>query len=280
MKKVFNNSELAHTYAQQTQSEGRTSNGSFYFHGSTLYSYGSHFPICKFITDANGQSVLLFTQRTYSNTTAKQISLARNATSQYNKVYCNNPTESHESNFNTWVRQAEQLGIKLQKAKKPELYLTQLGFIENSATAYANCFNILIPIKLQTLLNIKDKSEYVTYMENKSILDAIENKRKATENKKQFKESFKKWITFETPYLYNRINYDFLRLNSERIDTTQGVQIPVPIAKRLYNSIKENTLQVGDKVLNFTINEIGKEIKIGCHTFKRSYLLNFGAKLA
>jgi len=43
--KVFSNDMVAHVWAQQRQAEGRSSNGNFYFHGQTLYSYGSHFPV-------------------------------------------------------------------------------------------------------------------------------------------------------------------------------------------------------------------------------------------
>ena len=75
------------------------------------------------------------------------------------------------------------------------------------------------------------------------------------------------------------MDYDFLRLNNERIDTTQGVQIPVGIAKTLYNKIVDNTIKVGEKILNYEVSSVGNEIKIGCHTFKKSYLLQFGAKL-
>lgn len=279
MKKVFTNSELAHAYAAQSQNEGRNPNGSFYFHGKTLFSYGSHFPICKFTTNEAGERVLLFTERTYSNTTAKQISLARNATSHFEKIYCANPNETHEHNFNAWRVDAELTARKLERAKKPILYLNELQSIGERANIYASFFGVSIPEPLALVLGIKDKNEYTEYAKQKNELAKKLEKARQLKAKKEFKESFKKWQNLEIPYLYARGSYDFLRLNAERVDTTQGVQIPAELAKRIYNSIKSNTLSVGDKVLNFTVNAIGKEIKIGCHTFKRSYLLDFGAKL-
>jgi hypothetical protein len=279
MKKVFQNSELAHAFAQQSQDEGRNSNGSFYFRRETLYSYGSHFPICKFVTNDKGERALLFTERTYSNTTAKQISLTRNATSQFNKVYCNNPENTHYDNFNAWLKQAEIISTKLAKAKKPILYLNELGYISNKANVYASFFGINLPENLTTILSIKDKSQYLEYAEKQSILLAEKLRLQKLAEKKKFKESFKKWQNFEIPYLYGRIDYDFLRLNNDRIDTTQGVQIPVEIAKKLYNKIVTNAINVGDKILNYEITSIGNEIKIGCHTFKKSYLLQFGSKI-
>lgn len=279
MKKVFQNSELAHVYAQQSQDEGRNPNGSFYFRRETLYSYGSHFAICKFITNDRGENALLFTERTYSNTTAKQISLTRNATSQFNKVYCNNPDNTHADNFKAWTVEAERSAEKLAKAKKPILYLNELGYISNKANAYASFFGIEIPESLTKLLSIKDKAQYIEYAEKQSILLAEKMRVQKLAEKKKFKESFKKWQNFEIPYLYGRAEYDFLRLNNDRIDTTQGVQIPVEIAKKLYNKIVDNTINVGDKILDYAISSIGNEIKIGCHTFKKSYLLKFGSKI-
>lgn len=45
MPTVFDNSMVAHVWAQNRQSGGRSSNGNFYFSGRTLYSYGSHFAV-------------------------------------------------------------------------------------------------------------------------------------------------------------------------------------------------------------------------------------------
>jgi hypothetical protein len=280
MKKVFSNADLAHTYAQQSQSEGRNSNGSFYFRGVTLYSYGSHFVICKFVKNEQGQETLLFTLRTYSNTTAKQISLARNATSHENKIFCYYPEGTHSDNFNSWLKEAEQTATKLQKAKKPEIYLNELAHIARLASKYANFFNVEIPDTLQKVVSIKDKAENIAYLEEKTVLLAIEKKKKEKAEKIQFKESFKKWLACEVPYLYNRLKFDFLRLNDGRIDTTQGVKIPLELGKRLHQNIANNTLSVGDKVLNYEVNEVGDIIRIGCHTFTKRYLLKFGAKLA
>lgn len=43
MRTVFDNAMTAHVWANQSQSEGRSNNGNFYFTGRRLYSYGSHF---------------------------------------------------------------------------------------------------------------------------------------------------------------------------------------------------------------------------------------------
>lgn len=280
MKKVFSNSELAHTYANQSQQFGRNSNGSFYFEGKTIYSYGGHFPIAKIVTNEKGLECMLFTYRTYSNTTAKQISIVRSATRQYKKIYCHTPNGTHSSNFASWLQLSEHQAEKLQKAKKPELYLNELSRLNSEVNEYAQFFNLEIPATLTAVLSIKDKSENLEYMSKKAELIKIQNAKKQKEDKIKYKEQFKKWLNFETSRIYSGLNLDFLRVNNNRVETTQAVQIPMEIAKRLHNKIKTNTLQVGETILNYKVNEVGNIIKIGCHTFKKAYLLNFGSKLA
>lgn len=280
MRNIFTNSELAHIYANQSQPTGRNSSGSFYFDGKAIYSYGRHFPIAKIVTNEKGLECMLFTYRSYSNSTSKQISIVRNATRQYKKIYCYSPEDSHELNFKSWLNLAEIQAEKLQKAKKPELYLNQLGILNREALEYAEFFSIELPITLQAVLSIKDKSENLVYMSKKAELMKIEKAKKEKAQKIEYKEQLKKWFNFETGRVYGGFNFDFLRLKENRVETTQAVQIPLELAKRLHNKIKTNTLEVGEKLLNYRVDEIGDIIKIGCHNFKRSYLLNFGSKLA
>jgi hypothetical protein len=123
-------------------------------------------------------------------------------------------------------------------------------------------------------------SQFVQDKERSTEVIKQELAKKVKEQKIKFKEDIKKWFNCETSRLYTNYKYDFLRINDNRIETTQAVQIPLAIGKKLYQLIKENKLSIGDKVLNYSVDQIGKEIKIGCHTFKQSYLLKFGSQLA
>jgi hypothetical protein len=281
MRKVLPVSELCHKWANQEQESGRNANGSMYFNGSTIYSYGSHFPIAKHIVNEQGQRAVLFTERTYSNTTAKHISKVYMSCKNDNIIYCSNPNSSHAYNFNDWLNTAVLHGAsKLKAARKPELYLNYISNIESKAVKYAEFFGIEIPETLKAVFSIKDKSQYLDYQHKANELAKIEEQKRLKEQKKQFKEQIQKWLNLETSRLYTNYKYDFLRINDNRIETTQAVQIPLAIGKKLYQLIKDNKLSIGDKVLNYTVNEIGNEIKIGCHTFKQSYLLKFGAQLS
>jgi hypothetical protein len=281
MRNVFTSSDLCHKWANQHQQSGRNANSTIYFEGSTIYSYGSHFPIAKHIVNEQGQRAVLFTERTYSNTTAKHISHVYMSCKNDNIIYCANPNSSHEYNFNFWENCAYHHGAsKLKTARKPEIYLNYLDNVNNKVVKYAEFFGVEIPETLKAVLSIKDKSQYLDYQNKANELAKIEKARKLKEQKKNFKEQINKWFNGETSRLYTTYKLDFLRINENRVETTQAVQIPMAIAKKMYQLIKEDKISVGDKILNYTVNEIGKEIKIGCHTFTRSYLLNFGSKLA
>jgi hypothetical protein len=78
MKTVFHNSMVAHVWAQQSQSEGRSNNGNFYFRDRVIYSYGSHFPIACFLTNWRGEKAVLITQESRSMSTGiHQTKVAR-----------------------------------------------------------------------------------------------------------------------------------------------------------------------------------------------------------
>lgn len=263
MKKVVSPSEVAHLFANQLQSEATTSGRNFYFYNKSIYSYGIHFCIAKFIDE----NTLLFTERGYSNTTAKHLNHVRHATSHIKKIYCSNPIGSHRDNFNAWLSQAEANIDKLKNARKPEIYLLELQRIKDKVSIYANYFGIDTPITLENALSITDKAEIIAYLENKAEAIAKEKKQKETELKKEHAKNLKKWKSHEIYTLYQRDGFDYLRKDSENFQTSQGVKIPIAVGLRFYNSIVNKTINVGDKFLDYTITEINnKLIKIGCHT--------------
>lgn len=68
----MNNKQVAHLWANQSRPEAKGS--SYFFRGSTVFSYGSHFPIARHFKGA-----VLFTTRSYSVTTSKHISITHGA---------------------------------------------------------------------------------------------------------------------------------------------------------------------------------------------------------
>jgi hypothetical protein len=279
MKKVFSDvSHIAHLWANQLQSEARNS-GNFYFNVETIYSYGSHFPIARHVKNKNGEQGVLFTERRYSNTTAKHISVVRQAASHLNIIYCYRPDNTHSDNFKAWVNQIESIAANLPKAKKPEKYLNEIGIVESRVKKYAEFFELTIPESLVAAMSIASKDQFTKYADRKKEYELSEKKRQEAELKKRHKKELNEWLKGKTHRLYVRDGFDYLRLSNDRIETTQAAQVPFELGKKLFLKIKDGKLNIGDKVMDFEVQETSPYIKIGCHTFKPKYLLDFGSKI-
>jgi hypothetical protein len=86
MKTVFNsNTQLAQTFAAQSQILGRTK--SMFFEYGTAYSYGYHYIGAKFVNANNGEKICFVNSRYYSTTTSKHCAELRNAIPDGIKVF-------------------------------------------------------------------------------------------------------------------------------------------------------------------------------------------------
>lgn len=92
MQKVFNNSMIAHVWAQQNQAFGRTPNTNIYFDGKAIFSYGSHFPMGVFIKGKASEKAVLLNSDSYSVTTSQHQSKVRNAVDHYMRFYADTET--------------------------------------------------------------------------------------------------------------------------------------------------------------------------------------------
>jgi hypothetical protein len=83
MRTVVSNYDVVSLWMEQNQPHARNRSGSLYFRGQTIYSYGPHFPIARFIPapsampDGCHRGVLFTDYRPYSVTTACHMSLVR-----------------------------------------------------------------------------------------------------------------------------------------------------------------------------------------------------------
>lgn len=67
-KQVFENSMVAHVWAQQNQDYGRSANRNYWFQGKTLFSYRT--PIAAFVDKIDGTRAVMVTSETFSVTTS------------------------------------------------------------------------------------------------------------------------------------------------------------------------------------------------------------------
>ena len=281
------NSEVAHLWANQLCQSAKGS--SFYFKDKTIYSYGAHFPIASFVTNDLGQEIILFTRDSYSNTTAKHISYARSACSHKQKLFIPEVEPyggiNHSKCFSLWLKEIERIKTtKLFKARKPLIYMEQIDAILDEAKLYAKFFGIELP---KELINASNPLSVEKIEELKRKDKEYREQRKAIQRKREERlqavnaEKIAKWLNGENVYLSHDImRYQILRVKGDRIETSKGVKIPIEIAKRFYHKLIQSAICIGDAILGYRVDSIkGDIIKIGCHTFEISYLLNFGAQL-
>lgn len=276
MKKVVNNETVAHLWANEQQTEAYTPNRAFYFYGKNIYSYGSHFLIAKHITNNKGEKGILFTTCGYSNTTAKHISYTYRAIPDKSIImYVINPQSTPAENFIAWNKQIDPIYTKLAKAKKPELYLSELSRLNDQIKKYATFMGVEIPEAIKVRLEITNKAEIIEAVnkanEIKAANEAKEAKAKQKENKKQI-DKFRNFERFSP-----LINFSCLRYNetTQRIETSQRIEIPVEAAKRLYHTIKEALKDINNptqeilenlNILSYKVKNIQKDfIEVGCH---------------
>jgi hypothetical protein len=186
------------------------------------------------------------------------------------------------------LNEAEAIATKLSVARKPEVYLNQLSAVAEQVSKYVDFFEISVPQSLKTVLSVGNKEQYIKYISDKSAVLEAERKKQEQKDKKQLKKALTDWTSGKIAHIYKTGEYDYLRQSSYEgkpcIETTQRVKIPINTAKRLYSRIINNLLKVGDFVSDqyhhkYEVSEIGDIVRIGCHTFKRDYLLKFGKKL-
>lgn len=284
MKTVFSDlSAIAHLWANKSQQSARNSATNFYVEGDTIFSYGGHFPIAKHVTNNKGEAAVLFTERSYSNTTAKHIRIAWQAASHKNLIRCFNPNTTHAENFNWWLRSAENEAANLAKAKKPEIYINNIAAIKAKAEKYAEFYNIPLPSPLADIFAIGSKDEYSQYIASANERKAKAEKEALAKAKKQLQAELKKWQAGEGHRMYNRIERDYLRMSEydgrQIVETSQGVRIELPEANRIFGAIVARTLKAGDKVAHrYEVTKVNGVVSIGCHTFPTQYLIDFGEK--
>lgn len=284
MRTLFNNNELSHIWANQLQATAKGS--SMFFNNGAIYLYGHHFMIAKHLSE----DTILFTLRTYSNSTAKHIIKVRQAANHKTKIYCFNPDGTHQENINYWIEQIKKEGQNLIKAKKPEIYLNAIACHKNTMQIYLDYFKLkLSKIELQNI-SFSDKASFIESAEKAKKAFLLENKQNLLKGKK----ALSKWVenfhthkqqnlnTVENNCLKiyqnaNGIN-TYLRLNGENIESSQYMKMPINVFKRYFPIL--NDIKPGADIMGYKVLENNKEnFVLGCHNILKSELIYINSLL-
>jgi len=291
MKKVVNNETVAHLWANEQQLEANTPNRAFYFYGKNIYSYGSHFLIAKHITNNKGEKAILFTTCGYSNTTAKHINYTYRAIPDKSIViYVINPQSTPAENFIAWNKQIDRIYTKLAKAKKPELYLSELSRLNDQIKKYTTFMGVEIPEAIKVRLEITNKAEIIEAVNKANEIKAANEAKEAKAKQKENKKQIDKFRNFERYNFWN--GYAYLRYNKEtnRIETSQRIEIPIEAAKRLYHTIKEALKDINNptqeilenlNILSYKVKNVQKDfIEVGCHKIETKEINRIAKQLS
>ena len=302
MKTVVSKTDVAHMWANKTQSEAKTPTRNFYFNGDTIYSYGSHFPIA-----VHYKGIVLFTLNSYSVTTSEHISLTRSACSHLTKLYCLNPENAkggyHTQNIEYWFKQIKVQFAKLVKATKPQLYVYAINGNIDQLNAYLKFFKAKLTAEQKKLLILATQD---TISLKTALKDAIEIENKAKELKLQkakkayaeyvdlwhnysdFKEfsDTKKALSSHYSNTMNGTLLTMLRTNGKEIETSKGIKLPLNVAKRVYTTYLTKVKQggcigCGDwKILEYSVTSANDSLLVvGCHSVPRAEINAIATKL-
>lgn len=291
----MNNSQVAHVWAQQSKESGKGSN--FFFEGETIYSYGYHFPIARFIDN----NTVLMTTRGYSVTTSQHIGYVGQALPGWLTLFrVNDPSATDQrKNYHHMTSELQYLLPKIAKAKsKRQDYIDEYNAGIDSADRFSKFF------KLGYKKREYFHDELPKKLEARNKRAAAADKRKREKARKlqeeRARQDLQLWINGERRradggtvnhynlHILNEGNY-LREKNADTAETNQGAEVPLehcvkawPIIKKIVASGQEfrpngKTIHLG----HFSIDHISASgtVKAGCHTFKYSELLRFAKVL-
>jgi hypothetical protein len=284
--------KVAHAWANKIKPEmyerGRETRYRIYFEGDTIYSYGSHFPIAC-LHEKDGATSVLFTNRKNSKTTSGHIRLTWDACSQYDRILCNDPVDAkrgyHDHNLSDWDSDARNAANELATARNKEARYNTILNAYGQAKIYADYFGLTLSVKDYPSLFVRASKEFEAQIKAAHLAQLAQIKKDNEKKIAVYNEHLGYWrkrqtisrdgisIDFTDRYQgADPMGYSYFRYNpiSERIETTQRIEIPLTAAKRFLTeicpAICSGSIVRGTKILDYTLLEANADyIRVGCH---------------
>jgi hypothetical protein len=288
MKTVYSNSELPHIWARQSQDNGRTSNGSMFFDGTRIYSYGHHFCMGDIIKPGT----VLLTDRTYSNTTHKHVSKVRYAVNHLTSVYCPHP-ESFLESCKVWsnrikselaiIGHARKRQVTKDKARvelqvmveKIDLYLETTG---NKLSKAPQEFKRLY----KTAKDSKATDKLAAKFEKERQEAEQIRKERQEQHAREAMETLELWKSGELDSMpWHSVYVELpvtLRERNGMVETSKGAKVGIEPARVLFTLIQAGKDVKGYSIDGYTVISLNGVLKVGCHEITRDEIDRF-AKL-
>ena len=274
IKKVFSNgSQVLHLWANQSQSDARSSN--VFFEGNTAYSYGYHFPLGQ-IHDFNGHKIAVLTSHSYSNTTAKHKNWSWSATSHLIQLSSSKVDCLDAALLETQTALIDDLSSNF----------TRRSFYSGSKTNHYNeyykkqveTFNKTCDVLKQSKMKLDVSQDFIESMndhvkaclEHQKVLDAEFDVRQA---KRQLKLAEKLKVTIDLRKNGGPLTSDLrmlrpqiIRVQGDLVETSSGASVPLNEAKQLLSKLINKTAKENESIGSFKFNNLTNGIVvIGCH---------------
>jgi hypothetical protein len=280
MRKVLSTIDVAHAWANQTQSEARSN--SLSFRGPSLSSYSLE--IARIVKNKRGESITLFVEiGVSSSTTSTHQGMAHSACSHHERITVPSIIErewpkaneiDHAKMFAAWAYKAKNIAAHLERATKPIKYLDELATLSRRIERYAEFFGVKVPDSLLKTLAIRTGEEWKAVDKRDRAKAEREKANRAKKDAALRLRAVAEWRAFKRDYVSGRDGRDFLRYNADkkRIETSQGVQIPVTVGRRMFAwliplAANGGCVPCDYKILDFQVSAVHSDrVEVGCHT--------------
>ena len=290
-KCVFDTGEIPHLWAHRTQDEARNRQGNLYFTGDTIYSYGSHFPIARHVTNDAGERAILFTTASYSVTTSGHGSAVRSAIPSGVPVFhvpnvCHGryggselTADDHAGTLADYCERVEKHVITSARARSSyakEWNHEHAVSLRDEAFAYCVFFGLPGPKITEVPELNSDALTAIRRREAKRAAEKAEQTRRENEQEAiRQSANMAKWRASE---YHGGFPYGFptmLRIIGDEVQTSRGARFPVSHAKRALAFVRKvretgqayvrngRTIHLGPYALDRI--EPDGTVKAGCH---------------
>jgi hypothetical protein len=289
VREVLDTGMVAHLWANRSQDCARNGRN-FYFDGPSIYSYGRHFEIARHV-ERRGRRAILFTVRTYSNTTAKHICEVRGAIRGHDVPVFSvaNMGESPGEVRGNWRSYLERIATAQDELKRAraawriELLSGTVSRLIREANAYADFYGLrfkrLVPDS-STIQDIAARLEKAE-KEDRARVRAAEKRREEETARRgaEMLENLEKWVAGDDVRIYWVHGFDTptrLRVRGDVIETSRGAAFPLEHGIKAFPFILNNRERAAEYIRNghtihlghFAIDRIDPDgtVKAGCHT--------------
>ena len=299
MKSVFSNTQQAvHVWASRSQC-GRNASGNVFFDRASIWSYGNHFRMAQFVTNASGSVACLINPETYSNTTSRHQCYVRRAIPSYIPTFSAPGAVLDHAATLKWYDAA--MVDAMQKASRArtnaEWHLNHARDMVRTFNNYAEFFSL--PERLEMPADIGSALAAAAEREKQraereradDIIRATKAAEQAKRDARKARDTLRKWragASVQLPYSA-RAGDVLLRVRGDVIQTSHGAEVSVEVAPMLWDRINASRLSGCDvdyiphnvRISHFNLRTITAcgDVQIGCHFIRYAELQRMAAVL-